>query len=160
MLWMLPHPWFFYKWLFRRTLVADGSFTADHMKIRCPEEDVNLTHGHGYVVEECRYKQHLSDAQEFTDVPSLRPSISPRGPPAIITRQSMLSIPIRTIWSQMYRCMFFRVQAQLCLSDPSSGQPTSLGPPGRSIMSLDGWVHPRKIYQMWLMCAYSHYLIY
>jgi len=35
---------------FRRTLVADGNFTADHMKMRCPEEDVNLTHGYGYVV--------------------------------------------------------------------------------------------------------------
>jgi len=23
--------------------VADGNFTADHMKMRCPEEDVNLT---------------------------------------------------------------------------------------------------------------------
>jgi len=26
-------------------LVADGNFTVDHMKMRCPEEDVNLTHG-------------------------------------------------------------------------------------------------------------------
>jgi len=50
--------------------VADGNFTADHMKMRCPEEDVNLTHGYGYVVEDGRYKQHLSDAQEFKEVPS------------------------------------------------------------------------------------------
>jgi len=61
---------FFYRWLFRRTLVADGNFTAYHMKMRCPEEDVNLTHGYGYVVEEGRYKQHLSNAQEFKEVPS------------------------------------------------------------------------------------------
>jgi len=67
---MSPHAWFFYRWLFRRALVADGNFTADHMKMRCPEEDVNLTHGYGYVVEEGRYKQHLSDAQEFKEVPS------------------------------------------------------------------------------------------
>jgi len=67
---MLLHVWFFYRWLFRRTLVADGNFTADHMKMRCPEEDVNLTHGYGYVVEEGRYKQHLSDAQEFKEVAS------------------------------------------------------------------------------------------
>jgi len=40
------------------------------------EEDVNLTHGYGYVVEEGRYKQHLSDAQEFKEVPHLRPYIS------------------------------------------------------------------------------------
>ena len=31
------------------------------------------------------------------------------------------------------------------LSDPDWGQPTSLGPLGWSIMSLDGLVHPRKI---------------
>ena len=62
--------WFFYRWLFRRTLVADGNFTADHMKMRCSEEDVNLTLGYGYVVEEGRYNQHLSDAQEFKEVPS------------------------------------------------------------------------------------------
>jgi len=42
-----------------------GNFTADHMKMRCPEDDVNLTHGYGYVVEEGRYKQHLLDAEEF-----------------------------------------------------------------------------------------------
>jgi len=50
--------------------VADGNFTADHMKMRCPEDDVNLTHGYGYVVEEGRYKQHLLDAEEFKEVPS------------------------------------------------------------------------------------------
>src|SRR5882724_5884467 len=59
----------FDRWLFRRSLVADGNFTVDHMKMRCPE-DVNLTHGYGYVVEEGRHKQHLSDAQEFKEVPS------------------------------------------------------------------------------------------
>ena len=53
--------------------MADGKFTVDHMKMRCPEEDVNLTHGYGYVVEEGRYKQHLSDAQEFKRCPHLRP---------------------------------------------------------------------------------------
>src|SRR5882724_5354377 len=70
MLWMLPNAWLCYRWIFRRSLVADGNFTADHMKIRCPEDDVNLTHGYGYMVEEGRYKQHLSDAQEFKEVPS------------------------------------------------------------------------------------------
>ena len=49
--------------------MADGNFTVDHMKMRCPEENVNLTHGYGYV-EVGRYKQHLSDAQEFKEVPS------------------------------------------------------------------------------------------
>jgi len=30
---------------FLEKLVADGNFTVDHMKMRCPEEDVNLTMG-------------------------------------------------------------------------------------------------------------------
>src|SRR5882724_1297038 len=55
MLWMLPNAWLCYRWLFRGSLVADGNFTPDHMKMRCPEDDVNLTHGYGYVVEEGRY---------------------------------------------------------------------------------------------------------
>jgi len=50
--------------------VADGNFTADHMKMRCPEDDVNLTHGYGYVVEEGRYKTAiLSYAEEFKRCP-------------------------------------------------------------------------------------------
>jgi hypothetical protein len=60
----------FYRWMFRRTLVADGNFTADHMKMRCPEEDVPLTHGYGYMVEEHRYKEHLGNTTELKEVPS------------------------------------------------------------------------------------------
>ena len=37
----------------------DGNFTADHMKMRHAEEDVPLTSGYGYMVEEVRYKEHL-----------------------------------------------------------------------------------------------------
>ena len=42
------------------------------------------------------------------------------------------------------------------LSDPGRGQPTSLGPLGWSIMSLDGLVHPQKIIQVYLTCPHSH----
>jgi len=68
----------------------------------------------------------------------------------------------------MTRCMRL-LSWIICLSGfkPSStllvqvrNQLTSQGPLRKSIMSLDGWVHPQKIYQMCLMCSYSHYLIY
>lgn len=46
----------------------DGNFTADHMKMRHPEEDVPLTRGYGYMVEEVRYKEHLEKTEELTEV--------------------------------------------------------------------------------------------
>jgi len=58
----------FCRWLFRRSLVADGNFTADHMKMRCPDADVTLTHGSGYMVENKRYIEHLSQTVERQQV--------------------------------------------------------------------------------------------
>ena len=48
----------------------DGNFTADHMKMRHAEEDVPLTSGYGYMVEEVRYKEHLEKTEELTEVHS------------------------------------------------------------------------------------------
>jgi len=49
---------------------VDGNFTADHMKMRRPEEDMPLTHGYGYMVEDRRYQQHLKETKELKEVPS------------------------------------------------------------------------------------------
>ena len=54
----------------------DGNFTADHMKMRRPEDDVHLMHGFGYMVEEERYQQHLSRSMELKQV-LLSPHIEP-----------------------------------------------------------------------------------
>src|SRR5882724_13240503 len=108
MLWMLPNAWLCYRWIFRRTLVADGNFTADHMKMRCPEDDVNLTHdmdmwlrraGTNSICLMHRSSKRCHHLRPYISVENCQP-ISPRGLPVTITRQSMLSIPIGTIWSQ------------------------------------------------------------
>ena len=46
----------------------DGNFTADHIKMRHPEEDVCLTDGFGCMVGKERYQQHLSKALEPKEV--------------------------------------------------------------------------------------------
>jgi hypothetical protein len=51
-------------WVTRRTIVVDGNFHADHIKMRRPDLDVKLTNGEGYMVEEGRYGEYLSLAKE------------------------------------------------------------------------------------------------
>jgi hypothetical protein len=43
---------------------VDGNFKADHIKSRRPDQDIRLTNGQGYMVEEDRYKEYLSVAKE------------------------------------------------------------------------------------------------
>jgi len=90
---------------FQENIGNRWSFTADHMKIRCPEEDVNLTHGYGYVVKRAginsiclmhtsskRYpdiKFQLKTDHYFTQRSTCHNH-----------KHSMLSIPIGTIWRQ------------------------------------------------------------
>lgn len=56
------------RFVYTRTIVMDGNFSADHMKMRCPEADVGLSNGMGFMVEDHRYKEHLKQAQESTGV--------------------------------------------------------------------------------------------
>jgi hypothetical protein len=51
-------------WITRRTIVVDGNFHADHIKMRRPDLDVMLSNGHGYMAEESRYQEYLSTAKE------------------------------------------------------------------------------------------------
>ena len=46
----------------------DGNFSAEHMKMRNPEDDVELTDGHGFMVGDKRYKEHLKNAVEDKEV--------------------------------------------------------------------------------------------
>ena len=34
-----------FRWLFRRSIVVDGNFHADHLKMRHPKDDVTLADG-------------------------------------------------------------------------------------------------------------------
>ena len=52
------------SWVTRRTITVDGNFHADHIKMRRPDQDVMLTNGQGYMVEEARYGKYLNLAKE------------------------------------------------------------------------------------------------
>lgn len=49
-------------------LAVDGNFTADHVKMRHPENNIGLTNGEGYMVEETTYRTHLSVTKEVKQV--------------------------------------------------------------------------------------------
>lgn len=49
-------------------LVIDGNFKADHVRMRNPKDDVELTNGEGYMVEDTRYKEHIASAREVKQV--------------------------------------------------------------------------------------------
>lgn len=46
----------------------DGHFSAEHLKMRNPEDDVNLTDGAGFMTQDAPYKEHLRVAREAKDV--------------------------------------------------------------------------------------------
>lgn len=46
----------------------DGNFSAEHMAMRHPEDDVSLSEGTGYMVGQTAYKTHLSVAKEDAQV--------------------------------------------------------------------------------------------
>jgi hypothetical protein len=54
--------------VFRRKYLCqieiDGNFHADHVKMRRPEDDVGLTNGERYMVEDSRYQKHLAISKE------------------------------------------------------------------------------------------------
>jgi hypothetical protein len=57
-----------YSWLFRRSIVVDGNFSAEHMKMLKAEKDVRLVNGEGYMVEEDRYQRHLKNSSDQKEV--------------------------------------------------------------------------------------------
>jgi len=48
--------------------VIDGNFSAEHLKMKRPEEDVFLSPGGRYMVEPARYASHLSTGKEIQQV--------------------------------------------------------------------------------------------
>jgi hypothetical protein len=57
-----------YSWLFRRSIVVDGNFSAEHMKMLRADEDVRLVNGEGYMVEERVYQEHLKASSDQKEV--------------------------------------------------------------------------------------------
>ena len=56
------------SWLYTRSIVIDGNFTADHLKMKRPENDICLTPGGRYMVEPTRYEAHLLEAPDYREV--------------------------------------------------------------------------------------------
>lgn len=46
----------------------DGNFSAEHMKMRHPADDVVLTDGTGFMVSSSDYKEHLKIAVDLREV--------------------------------------------------------------------------------------------
>lgn len=61
-----------YRWLYTRSLVIDGNFSAEHLKMKRPEEDIELSPGGRYMVEPKRYALHLNTGMEIKQVCKFR----------------------------------------------------------------------------------------
>ncbi|KAH9905103.1 uncharacterized protein B0H18DRAFT_964909 [Fomitopsis serialis] len=55
------------QWKYTQSFVMDGNFSAEHLKMRSPKEDVSLADGHGFMVTEEPYKCHLKEAVEVRE---------------------------------------------------------------------------------------------
>jgi hypothetical protein len=52
------------------TFVMDGNFKADHMKMHRTLDDVAISDGHGFMVGDKRYMQHIKASKEVKSVSS------------------------------------------------------------------------------------------
>lgn len=59
------------SWLYWRSIVIDGNFKAEHLKMRNPSDDVSLTDGDLYMVSPDKYERHLHHAKENYTASSL-----------------------------------------------------------------------------------------
>ena len=59
------------RWKYMQTFVIDGNFSAEHLKMRQPANDISIADGHGFMVTDGPYKQHLLEATEDRQVGSL-----------------------------------------------------------------------------------------
>ncbi|KAG1723996.1 uncharacterized protein EDB91DRAFT_1087649 [Suillus paluster] len=60
----LPMSWRYdyEEWLVMQRYVVDGNFTAQHMKMKIPEDDVSLADGKGYMKSTCNNHQAVNEA--------------------------------------------------------------------------------------------------
>ncbi|KAG1840341.1 hypothetical protein F4604DRAFT_1690823 [Suillus subluteus] len=52
------------RWLYSRSLVMDRNFKVEHLHAANPSDEVSLMDGHGFMVSDRIYKEHLSLAKE------------------------------------------------------------------------------------------------
>jgi hypothetical protein len=56
------------RWIYTRTFVMDGNFSAEHMKMRRKDDDAAMTNGTGFMTESSRYAEHLRIAKGNSEV--------------------------------------------------------------------------------------------
>lgn len=56
------------RWKYMRSIVMDGNFSAEHLRMRRPEDDVVLGDGDAFMVGDETYKKHLAIAIEHKEV--------------------------------------------------------------------------------------------
>lgn len=56
------------RWLFRRNIVVDANFSAEHMTMSHPERDIPLSDGLGFIVQWDTYKKHLDNSVSIKEV--------------------------------------------------------------------------------------------
>ncbi|KAG1900024.1 uncharacterized protein F5891DRAFT_980638 [Suillus fuscotomentosus] len=57
------------SWLYTRSLVMDGNFKAKHLHATNPIDEVSLMDGHGFMVGDALYKEHLAIAKDAMQQP-------------------------------------------------------------------------------------------
>ena len=95
------------RWKFQRTLLADGNFKQEHLKMKNPSDDVPLSDGHGYMVTKHDFELYLKNTP--APPPSVRlfslsaltgihnPYALSRNPPAMSMMLSRIRIPLAHI---------------------------------------------------------------
>ncbi|KIK20418.1 hypothetical protein PISMIDRAFT_105857 [Pisolithus microcarpus 441] len=56
------------SWKYTHTMVMDRNFKAEHIKERCPEDQVQLMDGHRYMVSHLEYQEYLQATPHITEV--------------------------------------------------------------------------------------------
>jgi hypothetical protein len=57
-----------YRSIYEPSIVADGNFKLENVVTKKPEEDVYLSDGRGYMVEDAVYQEHIKASIEIKQV--------------------------------------------------------------------------------------------
>ena len=56
------------RWKYTQTIVMDGNFVSEHLRMQNPEDDIAISDEHGYMVSFGPYKDHLKAATDTRKV--------------------------------------------------------------------------------------------
>ena len=57
-----------YRSIYHRSIVADGNFKLENVKSKCPQDDVSLSDGRGFMVKDKPYQAHIMASVEAKQV--------------------------------------------------------------------------------------------